>query len=145
LLPVDRKKTRTNARLGKAELDANDAFGAADPTAREAVHACVKQHRKDKMRNTKTQDQDKGYAIGCRVGFITPTVPFAERRFIIMKTKTVLTIKKSSEEFGFPELAIRTLVKQGVLPCIRVGNRSYIVREVFAEYLRRGGELYGKQ
>ena len=59
-----------------------------------------------------------------------------------MEQKTALTIKETSKAFNFPEFAIRTLAKRGAFPVIQVGTRCYIVREVFADYLKRGGEHY---
>lgn len=56
--------------------------------------------------------------------------------------KTALTIKETAKEFQFPEYAIRTLVKRGAFPVIQVGNRCYITRDIFADYLQRGGETY---
>lgn len=59
-----------------------------------------------------------------------------------MEKKPALTIKETAQEFQFPEYALRTLVKRGDIPVIQVGNRCYIVREVFADYLRKGGAAY---
>lgn len=56
--------------------------------------------------------------------------------------KLALTIKETAKEFQFPEYAIRTLVKCGAFPVIQVGNRCYITREIFADYLKKGGETY---
>ena len=56
--------------------------------------------------------------------------------------KPALTIKETAKEFQFPEYAIRTLVKRGAFPVIQVGNRCYITREIFADYLKKRGELY---
>ena len=56
--------------------------------------------------------------------------------------KHALTIKETANEFQFPEYAIRTLVKRGAFPVIQVGNRCYITREIFADYLKKGGGLY---
>ena len=56
--------------------------------------------------------------------------------------KPALTIKETSWEIQFPEYAIRTLVKRKAFPVIQVGNRCYIARDVFADYLKRGGSLY---
>ena len=56
--------------------------------------------------------------------------------------KPALTIKETAKEFQFPEFAIRRLVKNGAFPVIQVGNRVYITREIFAEYLKKGGAAY---
>ncbi len=56
--------------------------------------------------------------------------------------KPALTIKETAKEFQFPEYAIRTLVKRGAFPVVQVGNRCYIVRSVFEEYLKKGGAAY---
>lgn len=59
-----------------------------------------------------------------------------------MEEKQALTIKETAKAFSFPEYAIRTLVKRGAFPVVQVGNRCYIVRSVFENYLKTGGELY---
>lgn len=59
-----------------------------------------------------------------------------------MEERKALTIKETAKEFSFPEFAIRTLVKRGAFPVVQVGNRCYIVRDVFAEYLKTGGAKY---
>ena len=56
--------------------------------------------------------------------------------------KPALTIKETAREFQFPEYAIRTLVRRGAFPVIQVGNRCYITREIFADYLKKGGETF---
>lgn len=62
-----------------------------------------------------------------------------------MELKTAMTIKETSKTFGFPEYAIRTLVKQGRFPVIQVGKRSYIVKAVFEDYLKTGGARYASK
>ena len=59
-----------------------------------------------------------------------------------MEQKAALTIKQTAKEYNFPEFAIRTLVKRGAFPVVQVGNRCYIVRSVFEDYLQKGGEKY---
>lgn len=59
-----------------------------------------------------------------------------------MTNRPVLTIKETAKEFQFPEFAIRRLVKNGAFPVIQVGNRVYITREVFAQFLKEGGTAY---
>lgn len=59
-----------------------------------------------------------------------------------MDKKAALTIKETAKEYCFPEFAIRTLVKRGAFPVIQVGNRVYITRAKFEEFLEKGGELY---
>jgi len=59
-----------------------------------------------------------------------------------VEQKTALTIKETAKAFNFPEYAIRTLIKRGAFPVIQVGNRCYIVRSIFEEYLKTGGEKY---
>jgi hypothetical protein len=49
-----------------------------------------------------------------------------------------------SKEYGFPEYGIRRLIKQGAFPVIRSGNRCYVSRQVFDEYIKSGGEFYAK-
>ncbi len=56
--------------------------------------------------------------------------------------KTALTIKETAKAYLFPEFAIRTLVKRGAFPVVQVGNRCYIVRSVFEDYLKTGGAKY---
>ena len=62
-----------------------------------------------------------------------------------MTEKPALTIRETAERFQFPEYAIRTLVKNGAFPVIKVGNCCYISRDVFADYLRKGGETYAAE
>lgn len=59
-----------------------------------------------------------------------------------MEQKAALTIKETASEYHFPEFAIRTLVKRGAFPVIQVGNRCYITRTIFEEFLLKGGEKY---
>ena len=59
-----------------------------------------------------------------------------------MEQKPALTIKETAQAFNFPEFAIRTLVKRGAFPVIQVGTRSYIMRDVFTDYLKTGGARY---
>lgn len=59
-----------------------------------------------------------------------------------MENKAALTIRETAKAYGFPEYAIRTLVKQGAFPVIQAGNRVYITRAVFEDYLQTGGALY---
>ncbi len=59
-----------------------------------------------------------------------------------MEEKTALTIKETAKTYNFPEFAIRTLVKRGAFPVVQVGNRCYIVRSIFEEYLKSGGAKY---
>ena len=53
-----------------------------------------------------------------------------------------MTIKETAQEFSFPEYAIRTRVKRKAFPVVQVGNRAYIMRHIFAEYLQSGGAVY---
>ena len=59
-----------------------------------------------------------------------------------VEQKTALTIKETAKAFNFPEYAIRTLTKRGAFPVIQVGKRCYIVRQVFEDYIKTGGEKY---
>lgn len=59
-----------------------------------------------------------------------------------MEQKTVLTIREIARTYGFPEYAVRTLVKEGRFPVIQVGTRSYISRVVFEDFINTGGEQY---
>lgn len=57
-------------------------------------------------------------------------------------SRPIMTIKETAREYGFPEYALRSLVKSGAFPVIQSGKRSYIVRERFEEYLKTGGNAY---
>lgn len=59
-----------------------------------------------------------------------------------VEQKTALTIKETAKAYNFPEYAIRTLTKRGAFPVIQVGKRCYIVRQVFEDYIKTGGEKY---
>lgn len=53
-----------------------------------------------------------------------------------------LTIRQAAKEYGFPEHTVRILVKRGEFPIVQAGNRVYIMRHVFADYLQSGGAVY---
>lgn len=57
-----------------------------------------------------------------------------------MEEKIVLTIKETAKAFNVPEFAIRTLVKRGAFPVVQVGNRCYIMHNIFEEYLKAGAQ-----
>lgn len=59
--------------------------------------------------------------------------------------KAIMTIKETAKEYGFPEYGLRGLVKRGAIPVIRCGNRAYITRTVFEDYLAKGGEQYNSK
>ena len=59
-----------------------------------------------------------------------------------MEQKNALTINETAKAYNFPAFTIRTLVKRQAFPVIQVGNRCYITREIFADYLKKGGERY---
>ena len=59
-----------------------------------------------------------------------------------MEEKTALTINETAKAYHFPAYAIRTLVKRGAFPVVQVGNRCYIVRSIFEDYLKTGGAIY---
>ena len=58
------------------------------------------------------------------------------------KNKAALTIAATAKEYGLPEYCIRQLVKRGEFPVIQTGNRCYILRQVFEDYLATGGGKY---
>lgn len=58
------------------------------------------------------------------------------------KQNAPLTIRQAAKEYGFPEHAIRILVKRGEFPIVQTGNRVYIMRHVFDQYLQTGGAVY---
>lgn len=59
-----------------------------------------------------------------------------------MEQKAALTIRETAKEYNFPEYAIRRLVKRGAFPIIQVGNRCYITRARFEDFLQEGGAKY---
>lgn len=59
-----------------------------------------------------------------------------------MNSLQPMTIKQAVKFYNFPEFAIRTLVKQGRFPVVRVGTRTYIIRGAFEDFLKTGGEKY---
>ena len=56
--------------------------------------------------------------------------------------KTIMTIRECSKEYQFPEFGLRNLIKRGAFPVIRCGNRFYITRQVFEDFLQKGGNIY---
>lgn len=58
------------------------------------------------------------------------------------KQNAPLTIRQAAKEYGFPEHAIRSLVKRGEFPIVQTGNRVYIMPHVIEQYLQTGGAAY---
>lgn len=58
------------------------------------------------------------------------------------KQNAPLTIRQAAKEYGFPEHAIRNLVKRGEFPIVQTGNRVYIMPHVIEQYLQTGGAAY---
>ena len=58
------------------------------------------------------------------------------------KQNAPLTIRQAAKEYGFPEHAIRSLVKRGEFPIVQTGNRVYIMPHVIDQYLQTGGAVY---
>lgn len=56
--------------------------------------------------------------------------------------KKALTISETAKRYGLPEYCVRTLVKRHEFPVIQSGNRSYIVVDIFEEYIKKGGKMY---
>ena len=54
------------------------------------------------------------------------------------KVKSLLTIKQAAREYDFPEYGLRNKVKAGAFAVIKCGNRVYINRQVFEDYLLKG-------
>lgn len=59
-----------------------------------------------------------------------------------MSEKTALTIRETAQEYGLHEYTIRTLVRRRAFPVIQAGNRCYITRAVFEDYLQKDGADY---
>lgn len=58
------------------------------------------------------------------------------------KQNAPMTIRQAARAYGFPEHAVRTLVKRGEFPIVQTGNRVYILPHVFEGYLQSGGTAY---
>lgn len=57
--------------------------------------------------------------------------------------KEIMTITEAGREYkprGVATFAIRNWAKQGLFPTLKAGNRTYINRTVFEEFLAKGGE-----
>lgn len=52
------------------------------------------------------------------------------------QNRCFLTIPECAEEFGFPVATVRSLVKHGAFPVMKVGSAAYIMRETFSSYLQ---------
>ena len=55
--------------------------------------------------------------------------------------KEILTITELGREYkqrGIATFAIRNWAKQGLFPTLKAGNRTYINRSIFEEYLKSG-------
>ena len=63
--------------------------------------------------------------------------------------KEILTITELGREYkprGIATFAIRNWAKAGLFPTLKAGNRTYINRTVFEEFLTKGGAAAnGKQ
>ena len=57
---------------------------------------------------------------------------------------SVMTIRQTAREYGFPETGLRNLVKRGAFPVIKCGNRCYVSRTVFETFIEKGGQLHGE-
>ena len=54
--------------------------------------------------------------------------------------RQVLTIRETAARYGFPEFAIRRLVKEGRLPVYKSGTRNYLTPAIFEKYLAEGAQ-----
>lgn len=63
---------------------------------------------------------------------------------IMMNEKSVLTVHEAAVEYGFPECGLRTIIKEGRIPIIKIGNKAYVTRKTMEEFLKQGGTPYGK-
>lgn len=64
------------------------------------------------------------------------------------KQKEILTITELGREYkprGIATFAIRNWAKQGLFPTLKAGNRTYINRAIFEEFLTKGGAANGKK
>jgi hypothetical protein len=62
--------------------------------------------------------------------------------------KEIMTITEAGWEYkarGAATFAIRNWAKQGLFPTLKAGNRTYLNRAVFEEFLTKGGAANGKK
>ncbi|MCD8237795.1 MAG: helix-turn-helix domain-containing protein [Clostridiales bacterium] len=62
----------------------------------------------------------------------------------MMNEKSVLTVHEAAMEYGFPECGLRTIIKEGRIPIIKIGNRAYVTRKALDEFLAKGGAPYAE-
>ena len=61
-----------------------------------------------------------------------------EQAAIRQTGRQVLTIRETAARYGYPEFAIRRLIKEGKLPVYKAGTRNYLTPAVFEKYLAEG-------
>jgi hypothetical protein len=59
-----------------------------------------------------------------------------------MEEREALTIRETARAYRFPEFTLRCLVKQGKFPVIQTGAKVWILRHVFEDFIKKGGEVY---
>ena len=85
----------------------------------------------------------RGTCLGLRTKVRKIKFAEGERIEIIMKSeKSVLSIHQASEEYGFPECGLRTIIKEGRIPVFKIRNRVYVTRKTMEEFLEQGGARY---
>jgi hypothetical protein len=60
----------------------------------------------------------------------------------MVEEKALLTINETARAFSVPAFFVRTQVKRKEIPVFMSGTRAYISREVFRQFLEKGGEPY---
>jgi hypothetical protein len=55
--------------------------------------------------------------------------------------KQILTIRETAKAYGVAEFAVRNWTKAGAFPVLKAGSRCYINRNVFEQFLTKGGEV----
>ena len=97
-------------------------------------------------RNRKTAEAGKvqrSTCLGLRTEVRKIKSAGGERIEIMMKSeKSVLTVHEAAMEYGFPECGLRTIIKEGRIPIIQIGNRAYVTRKTMEEFLKQGGTPY---
>lgn len=98
--------------------------------------------------NRKTAEAEKVHRGTC-LGLRTKVrkIKFAEGErieIIMMNEKSVLTVHEAAMEYGFPECGLRTIIKEGRIPIIKIGNRAYVTRKTMEEFLEQGGAPYAE-
>ena len=117
------KKMSTSIRVSRNCEYCGEAFEAKTLVTRYCSHQCNRKHYKQRKRQEKLQQYKKQERTP-KVKLPPPDVNFEQ-----LGDKTYLSIKESAAFIGISERTIYRLLKNGQLPCKKLGSRTFILRQ----------------